>query len=69
MNTKMEMAVMEIINSIEEQYNSKEFKEQIIFDGVAKGMLELALKGKISSTDYADVLDILERRKTNVNQT
>lgn len=68
MNPKMEMMVMETINTIEEQYNSKEFKNKLIFEGVAKGLLDVALQGKISSTDYADALDILERIKSNSNQ-
>ena len=61
MNPMMELLIMKLRSEAEEQYNSEEIKSKIL-----KQIIEVQLKQykenkKISSTDYQEALDILNR--------
>lgn len=63
MDVTMELLIMKLRSEAEEIYLSKECKEKVIQESVIEALKQNLNNKKISSTEYKEALDILQRNK------
>lgn len=65
MNETAEMVVMKLVSEVETMMNTKDFKENIIKEGVKASLLQNLNEQKITSTEYQSALEVIDRYKIN----
>ena len=57
----MNLLVMQLVSEVEDAYNSKKFKENLIKETVSAMLLKHLEEKNITSTEYQSALEILEK--------